>query len=148
HAAAHPQDPGLPAETVRQALGLPDRALVAALAARTHLRHARGRLTAAAPALPPETARRVAALRRDLEQEPFAAPTAERLEALGLRSRDLAAAEAAGLLVRLAPGVVLRPGALDDAAEILAGLPKPFNAAPALQALPCAVRVVRPPLPI
>ncbi|MEV4103436.1 SelB C-terminal domain-containing protein [Nonomuraea sp. NPDC049649] len=144
HAAAHPQDPGLPAETVRQALGLPDRALVAALAAQTRLRHARGRLTMAAPALPPETARRVAALRRDLEQEPFAAPTAERLEALGLRSRDLAAAEAAGLLVRLAPGVVLRPGALEDAAEILAGLPQPFTAAQARQALRSTRRVVIP----
>ncbi|WP_344057090.1 SelB C-terminal domain-containing protein, partial [Sphaerisporangium rubeum] len=75
---------------------------------------------------------------------PFAAPDADRLAALGLDARALAAAEAAGALVRLAPGVVLPPGAVEAAAGVLARLPQPFTAADARVALGTSRRVVIP----
>lgn len=143
-AAEHPHDPGLPAEAARQELDLPDRSLVDLLAAELNLPRVRGRLTAVVPRLPPETARAVETLRRELEQAPFAAPTAERLARLGLGHRDLATAETAGQLVRIAPGVVLPPGSVDRAAEILAELPQPFTAAQARQALNSTRRVTIP----
>ncbi|GIH95701.1 SelB C-terminal domain-containing protein [Planobispora siamensis] len=143
-AAEHPHDPGLPAEAVRQALELPDRSLVDALAAGTGLSRVRGRLSAAAPELPPRLARALETLTAELEREPFAAPTAERLAGLGLRPGDLAAAETAGRLVRIAPGVVLAPGCADRAVEILAALPQPFTAAQARQALNSTRRVTIP----
>ncbi|MEO3808037.1 SelB C-terminal domain-containing protein [Sphaerisporangium sp. B11E5] len=140
HAVRNPADPGMAAETARQALGLPDRALVDALAAGTALRQVRGRLTAAAPALAPG----IGELRRGWAADPFAAPDAERLAELGLDARSLAAAEAAGELLRLAPGVVLPPGAVEAAAGVLARLPQPFTAADARVALGTSRRVVIP----
>ncbi|WP_062428513.1 SelB domain-containing protein [Herbidospora daliensis] len=130
--------PNLPAETARQLLGLPDRALVDALAEGTAVRSVRGRLI-----LPARTPG-VAELRRDWAADPFAAPDADRLAGLGLDRRALAAAEAAGELVRLAPGVVLPPGALEEAAEVLARLPSPFTVAQARTALNTTRRVVVP----
>ncbi|GAA0411943.1 translation elongation factor [Acrocarpospora corrugata] len=135
-----PQDPGMPAEEARQALGLPERSLVHALAEHTPLRRVRGRLTAAAPALAPG----IAELRRDWAAGPFAAPDTARLAELGLDARSLAAAEAAGALLRLAPGIVLPPGAAQTAAGLLAGLPQPFTAADARAALGTSRRVVIP----
>lgn len=140
HAEASPHDPGMSAEEVRQALGLPDRSLVDALAERTPLGRSRGRLTAA----PPELAPGVERLRRDWAAAPFAAPDAARLAELGLDGRDLAAAEAAGHLVRLAPGVVLPPGAPERALTVLSGLAQPFTAADARKALGTSRRVVIP----
>ncbi|MBB6471628.1 SelB C-terminal domain-containing protein [Sphaerisporangium rubeum] len=138
--ARDPADPGMAVEEVRQALGLPDLALVRALAEGTTLRRVRGRLTAAPPALAPG----IGELRRGWAAEPFAAPDADRLAALGLDARALAAAEAAGALVRLAPGVVLPPGAVEAAAGVLARLPQPFTAADARVALGTSRRVVIP----
>ncbi|MFI6710867.1 SelB C-terminal domain-containing protein [Nonomuraea sp. NPDC050478] len=140
HAEASPHDPGMSAEEVRQALGLPDRSLVDALAERTPLGRSRGRLTAA----PPELAPGVERLRRDWAAAPFAAPDAARLAELGLDGRDLAAAEAAGHLVRLVPGVVLPPGAPERALTVLSGLAQPFTAADARKALGTSRRVVIP----
>ncbi|MFC5815867.1 selenocysteine-specific translation elongation factor [Nonomuraea harbinensis] len=140
HAEASPHDPGMSAEEVRQALGLPDRSLVDALAERTPLGRSRGRLTAA----PPELAPGVERLRRDWAAAPFAAPDAARLAELGLDGRDLAAAEAAGHLVRLAPGVVLPTGAPERALTVLSGLAQPFTAADARKALGTSRRVVIP----
>ncbi|GIH98407.1 SelB domain-containing protein [Planobispora takensis] len=143
-AAERPHDPGLPAEAARRALDLPERSLVDLLAAGTGLSRVRGRLSAAAPEPPPGVARALEALTGELEREPFAAPTAERLAELGLRPPDLAAAETAGRLVRIAPGVVLAPGCADRAVEILAALPQPFTAAQARQALNSTRRVTIP----
>lgn len=141
HDRAHPEDPGLTPEAVRQALGLPDRALVDALAAGTSLRRRRGRLAAALPVLPERLRGAVAAVRRELAGAPFAAPDAGRLAELGLDARALAIAEAAGALLRVQPGVVLLPGALEEAVRILAGLAQPFTVAQARQAMGTSRRV-------
>ncbi|MFC6087063.1 SelB domain-containing protein [Sphaerisporangium aureirubrum] len=140
HGVQNPQDPGMAAETARQALGLPERSLVDALSEGTSLRRVRGRLLAAAPALAPG----IGELRRDWAADPFAAPDTARLAELGLDARSLAVAEAAEELLRVAPGVVLPPGAVEAAARILAGLPQPFTAADARVALGTTRRVVIP----
>ncbi|MYW21921.1 selenocysteine-specific translation elongation factor, partial [Streptomyces sp. SID2955] len=66
----HPLEPGLPAEAARRLLGLPDRALVDALAAaQPRLRARDGRLYPAdtlRPVLPTPVGAAVDALRRDL----------------------------------------------------------------------------------
>ncbi|WP_061298101.1 selenocysteine-specific translation elongation factor [Herbidospora cretacea] len=130
--------PGMAAETARQALGLPDRSLVDALAEGTSVRVVRGRLV-----LPASTPG-VVELRRSWAADPFAAPDADRLAELGLDARALAAAEAAGELVRLAPGVVLPPEAPDDAVAVLSRLPRPFTVAQARIALNTSRRVAVP----
>ncbi|MGW5685783.1 SelB domain-containing protein [Nonomuraea sp. NPDC003754] len=143
-AARDPLDPGLPVEAARQALGLPDRALVDALAAPLRLKRERGRLLPPTAALPPATERAVRALEAGWAAEPFAAPDSDRLAALGLDARALAAAEAAGRLTRLAPGVVLPPDAAGRAVAVLATLPRTFTTAQARQALGTSRRVAIP----
>ncbi|MFC4036625.1 SelB C-terminal domain-containing protein [Streptomyces polygonati] len=147
HAAGRPLDPGLPLEAARQALGLPDRCLVEALlAADPGLRQRDGRLygSQALPALPPAVEAAVAAVRADLAGAPFRAPESDRLEQLGLTPRLLAAAAAAGTLLRIADGVVLLPGADGRAAAVLSRLPQPFTASQARRALDTTRRVVIP----
>lgn len=141
--AAHPLEPGAPVEALRHALGLPDRCLVDALVA-PPLTVADGRVGRGAAGLPPPVAAAVAAVRADLAVHPFAAPDAGRLADLGLGARQLAAAVRAGVLLRVADGVVLAPDALDRAAEILAGLPQPFTLSAARQALGTTRRVAVP----
>ncbi|GLX99052.1 selenocysteine-specific translation elongation factor [Herbidospora sp. NBRC 101105] len=130
--------PGIPAETARRLLDLSDRSLVDALAEGTPIRLVRGRLV-----LPARTPG-VAELRRAWADDPFTAPDAARLAELGLDARALAAAEAAGELVRLAPGVVLPPEAPEEAAAVLARLPRPFTVAQARTVLNTSRRVVVP----
>ncbi len=148
HARAHPLEPGLPTEAARRLLGLPDRALVDALAAAQPLLHTRqGRLYPAdspPPALPAPVRAAVDALRRDLTRSPFRAPEAGRLAELGLDRRALAAAAAAGTLLRIADGLVLLPGADADAAAVLRALPQPFTLSEARRALDTTRRVAVP----
>jgi selenocysteine-specific elongation factor len=80
----------------------------------------------------------------DLADAPFSAPDAERMRELGLDARAAAAAERAGLLLRLPGNVLLAPDAPGRAARILAGLPQPFTAAEARKALQTSRRVVIP----
>ncbi|MEU1539076.1 selenocysteine-specific translation elongation factor [Actinacidiphila glaucinigra] len=147
HAVRNPLDPGLPLEAARQALGLPDRSLVEALAgAAPGLRQGGGRLygSHARPTLPPTARAAVDAVRADLARTPFRAPEAERLERLGLTPRLLAAADAAGALLRIGEGIVLLPGADARAAAVLARLGQPFTASEARRALDTTRRVVIP----
>jgi selenocysteine-specific elongation factor len=154
HAQRDPLAPGLPVDAARAELGLPDRGLVEALA-RTdggdgelidvsggYLR--RGGGLAAAAGLPAPVAKAVQAVLDDLADAPFSAPDTERLHELGLDARGAAAAERAGLLRRLPGNVLLAPDAGGRAAQILAGLPQPFTAAEARQALRSSRRVVIP----
>ncbi|MER7457709.1 selenocysteine-specific translation elongation factor [Micromonospora sp. NPDC126480] len=144
HARAHPLDPGAPVELLRQRLDLPDRVLVAALV-RPPLRLHAGRVTAAPDdALPEPVARAVARVRSAYAGQPFRAPEAADLAALGLGPREIGAAVRAGALVRLADNVVLLPGALDGAVRVLAGLPQPFTLSAARQALDTTRRVAVP----
>ena len=149
HAAREPLAAGLPIEAARAALGLPDRRLVTALA-RPPFRVAAGLVQlmpaggAPAAGLPEAVAAAVRILRADLDQAPFAAPDAERLRKLGLDARAVAAAERAGLLMRVSDHIVLAPGAADAAAYVLAGLPQPFTAAEARLALGTTRRTAIP----
>ncbi|XRQ12532.1 selenocysteine-specific translation elongation factor [Actinomadura welshii] len=144
HAAANPTDPGLPADAARRALGLPDRALVEALA--DGLRRRDGRIygRATAPELPPAVRAAVDDVRRELADAPFRAPDANRLAALGLTPRMLAAAAKAGALLRIGDGVVLLPGADARAAELLAELGDTFTLSEARRALGTTRRVAVP----
>ena len=147
HAQHQPLAPGLPLEAARATLGVPDRSIVEALAAppfaildgSIHLA-----ATAAARALPEKVLAAVRALRQDLAAQPFLAPDATRLRDLGLDPRALAAAERAGLLLRLSEQIVLAPGADAQAARLLAGLPAPFSAAQAREVLRTTRRVAIP----
>jgi selenocysteine-specific elongation factor len=98
----------------------------------------------APPPLPALVATAVATVVRELQARPFAAPEAGQLAALGLGTRQLAAAEQAGALLRITDGVVLLPDADHQAAEALAGLPQPFTLSEARQALGTTRRVAVP----
>ncbi|GAA2460834.1 selenocysteine-specific translation elongation factor [Streptomyces glaucus] len=150
HAARHPMDPGLPTEAARRLLGLPDRALVDALAetpGEQELRRGQGRLYrpgSRGPALPPPVRAAVDAVRRELARAPFRAPDADRLAELGLTRKALAAAVAAGALLRVGDGIVLLPEADARAADVLRGIPQPFTLSEARQALDTTRRVAVP----
>jgi selenocysteine-specific elongation factor len=96
------------------------------------------------PALPPHVMAGVRAVLADLADAPFMAPDAGRLRELGLDGRAIAAAARAGLLLRVTEQIVLAPGAEAEAAGALAGLPQPFTAAEARQALGTTRRVAIP----
>ena len=145
-----PLAPGLPLEAARAGLGLPARQLVERLAAPPlavrsgYLVLERDGGAGRGPALPDRVLAAVRLLRDDLAGQPFAAPEAARLRELGLDTRALAAAARAGMLLRVADQVVLAPGADQEAARILAGLPGPFTAAEARQVLHTTRRVAIP----
>ena len=166
HARRDPLAIGLPPEAARAALRLPDRALVEALArtpapgaapgdAPPRIRLDGGYLClgepqkplqsqGTQPALPPEVLAGVRAVLADLAGSPFMAPDAGRLRELGLDGRAIGAAARASLLLRVAEQIVLAPGAAAEAARVLAGLPQPFTAAEARQALGTTRRVAIP----
>lgn len=148
HAKAHPLDPGLPTEAARHLLGLPDRTLVDALArGEPRLTSRQGRLYgpgSTRPALPASVATAIDAVRGDLARTPFRAPEADRLTRLGLNRRALAAAASAGALLRIADGIVLLPGADEQAVAVLRTLPQPFTLSEARRALDTTRRVAVP----
>lgn len=150
HARRNPLEPGLPTEAARRLLELPDRRLVDALAAtpgHPGLTCRQGRLYVSGslrPALPPTVREAVDAVRRDLEKAPFRAPDAGRLAELGLHHKALAAAVAAGALLRVTDGIVLLPGADEQAAAVLRSLPQPFTLSEARRALDTTRRVAVP----
>lgn len=144
-AAADPLDPGIPVEAARRTLGLPDRRLVEALVEPPLLiRDGRVYGEQAGPALPPDVAAAVEAVRSDLERAPYRAPDAGRLSELGMTPKLIAASVRAGALLRVGDDVVLLPGADLQAARILSRLPQPFTASDARRALDTTRRVVIP----
>jgi len=154
HAQRDPLAIGMPPEAARAALGLPDRALIEALAwgIRVQVQLKDGYLRPAepskvlpsVPSLPPRVVAGVRAVLTDLEDAPFMAPEAGRLRELGLDPRAIAAAARAGLLLRVTEQIVLAPGAKAQAARVLAGLRQPFTTAEARQALGTTRRVAIP----
>ena len=161
HARRDPLAIGMTPEAARAALGLPDRALVEALAQlpgepRVQLAGGYLRVGNADPDVPlqkprepqrPLPAHVVAAVRAvlaDMADTPFMAPEAGRLRELGLDPRAIGAAARAGLLLRVTEQIVLAPGAEAEAARALARLPQPFTAAEARQALGTTRRVAIP----
>ena len=140
-----PLEPGPPVDVVRRALRLPDRSLVHALVS-PPLSIRDGRIVQAGQqaALPAPVVRAVEKIRAELVAHPFAAPATERLVELGLGPRELGAAVRAGALVRIAEGVVLLPGSIQEAATALGALPQPFTVSQARQALDTTRRVTVP----
>ncbi|MFB9319191.1 selenocysteine-specific translation elongation factor [Cryptosporangium minutisporangium] len=145
HRATGTLEAGPTIEEARTALDLPDRSvLLALIAAPLTVRDGRVVDRDAAPPLPAPVAAAIELLAADLARNPFRAPEAGRLAALGLGPRELAAAERTGALLRLAENVVLLPGADDQAVGILARLEQPFTTSQARQALDTSRRVVLP----
>jgi selenocysteine-specific elongation factor len=141
----HPLEAGPPVEVARQALRLPDRSLVQALLVRPlAVRAGRVVLADQPAALPAPVARAIEQIRADLAASPFTAPDLERLAALGLGPRELAAAVRTGALVQLADGVVVLPGSIQQAATVLGALPQPFTVSEARKALGTTRRVAVP----
>ncbi|MGA4993752.1 selenocysteine-specific translation elongation factor [Nonomuraea bangladeshensis] len=144
HVSQRPaHDPGVTVDAVTHLLGLPDRRLAEALVVPPLLAEG-GRILLAGRSLPPAIAQAVAQLTADLAERPFDAPTAERLDELGLTGKALAAALRAGAVMSIGKNVVLMPDALDRAAAMLAELPSPFTVSDARVALATSRRVALP----
>ena len=145
HAAAEPLSEGLARPAARDAIGVTDDALL-------NLAIAAAKVESAAGVVRPpgavvdlggaETA--VAELERRLYKTPFAAPEAGELSDLGLGTKELAAAERAGRVLRLAGGVVLLPSAPRLAAETLKALGPNFTLCEARRALGTTRRIAVP----
>ncbi len=144
HDLEFPLDPGIPLVVLAERLGLPGVELVRAVV-RPPMRLVDGRVTTQTDVvLPAHLEAAITAVRVELEHNPFAAPTAARLQELGFDTRRLAAAAKAGRLLRLAPGIVLLPGAEHTAAELLRELPQPFTTSQARARLDTTRRVILP----
>lgn len=144
HDRESPLDPGVPLVTLTERLGLPSLELTRTVVP-APLQVTDGRVMAErADVLPDRLERAVAAVHEDLADDPFAAPTADRLRELGLDHRGVAAAAKAGRLLRLADGIVLLPGAELLARQWLQDLPQPFTTSEARLRLGTSRRVVIP----
>lgn len=145
HTAAHPLAPGMPRKAAMDALGLQEEGLLGLAIAAAKAESSEGVLR-----LPGQRAdlgaaeRGVAAIEERLKVEPFAAPEADDLGELDLGTKELAAAERAGRLLRLKQGIVLLPSAPEEARRRLAGLEQPFTLSAARQALGTTRRVAIP----
>ncbi|HEV7147565.1 MAG TPA: selenocysteine-specific translation elongation factor [Pedococcus sp.] len=144
-ARANPLDPTVALEAARALVGIPDRALVPEVAARAALEVRGGRVTQpgrAADLGPAEAGLR--SVERRLAASPFAAPEKLELVAAGLGSRELAAAERLGRILRLPDDVVLLPDGPARAMRELSGLDQPFTLSQARQVLGTTRRVAVP----
>jgi selenocysteine-specific elongation factor len=101
-------------------------------------------LPATDAALPADLLNAVERLTKALHHQPYTAPEADQLRTLGLDGKALAAAERAGLLIRITDGIVLLPGADERAATLLSELPQPFTTSQARRHLGSTRRVVIP----
>jgi selenocysteine-specific elongation factor len=145
-AARNPLQPMAPFGALRRRLAVPDDALLLRLGQAAGLRAIDGRLThdSAAKRELAGIEPALEELERRLSKEPFAAPERDELRALRLGRRELAAAERAGRVVRLADDLVLLPDAPVIALAELRKLPQPFTASAARQVLGTTRRVVIP----
>lgn len=134
---------GITPAAAAHVLGLPDPAIVTALVA-APLRASDGRIRVGGPALPGPLAAALAGLRAHLAEQPFAAPTAEELDRLGLDAAAVAVLHRDGHVLRIAPGIVLLPEASEEAVRRLAALPQPFSTSAARQSLGTSRRVALP----
>jgi selenocysteine-specific elongation factor len=146
HAAESPLQPGLPLETARQRVGLPDLAVLPELAADSGLVLLGGQVRRpdAGPHFSAAALAGLDEVRARLQDNPFAAPEADELTAAGLDAGTIAAAAKLGQLLRLSGGVVLLPEAEDEAVVRLAKLEQPFTTSQARVALDTTRRVAIP----
>ncbi len=144
HDRQSPLDPGVPLAALAEPLGLHWPELVREVVPAS-LRVTDGRVMAErAAVLPASLELAVDAVHTDLAEDPFVAPTADRLAELGLDPRSVAAAAKAGRLLRVADGIVLLPGADILARQWLEELPQPFTTSEARVRLGTSRRVVIP----
>lgn len=145
HARDHPLEHGMSADALAHVLALPDaRVLPAVLPVGYAVRDGRVSASQRPVELPDQVAVAVREVATELAKNPWAAPEAARLAALGLGRRELAAAVRACELLEVTGGVYLLPGADEQAATLLAGLPQPFTVSAARQALRTSRRVAVP----
>lgn len=145
YAGAHPEQPRIPKEAARRAVGVPDPELLRDLAATAGLQVHGGRI--ARPGTQISLGKAEDSMRRvmlRLAADPYDAPEREELAELGLRPKELAAAAAKGQVLRLAPDLVVATDAPERALEALRRLPQPFTASQARQALSTTRRVALP----
>ncbi|WP_432844800.1 selenocysteine-specific translation elongation factor [Amycolatopsis sp. CA-161197] len=138
----HPVAAGMPEETLRQRLELPAPELLPPLL--TGLETRAGLVRLPGTGLEPRVAEAVAELDKEFAEHPFRAPETDHLRELGLGRRELAAAVRHGRLTVLAEGVYVAPGTEERAAEVLAGVARPFTVADARRALDTTRRVMVP----
>jgi len=137
--------PGVSQGAVRDALGTPAAHFIDRLVADAGLEQHSGHVRLPRPRADLGRAEAgVAKLEARLLANPFLAPLAGDLTALGLGVRELAAAERARRVLRLQGGVVLLPSAPELAVRALAQLPQPFTTSQARQALGTSRRVAIP----
>ena len=144
----HARDPladGLSRGAARDLLALPDEALLDVVVRDAGLEQRGGHIRAPwAPTDLGHAEASVSEVENRLCADPFRAPEAYELQALGLGMRELAAAERGGRLLRLRDGVVLLPNAPALAMQKLAQLEQPFTTSQARQALNTTRRVAIP----
>ncbi|MDO5668639.1 MAG: selenocysteine-specific translation elongation factor [Corynebacterium sp.] len=145
HATENPLAAGFSRGAALSVLTLPDDSLLGLVIASAKLEQADGLLRLPGATVDLGTAEAgVASVEKRLADAPFNAPEADDLRALGLGSKELAAAERAGRLLRLDAGIILRPDAPDVALARLRELEQPFTTSQARRALDTTRRVAIP----
>lgn len=145
HATAHPLAPGMPRKAAMDALDLREEGLLSLAIAAAKVENSDGVLRLPGQSVDLGAAERgVAAIESKLKADPFAAPEADELAELGISTKELAAAERAGRLLRLKQGIILLPSAPDEARRRLTELEQPFTLSAARQALGTTRRVAIP----
>lgn len=140
-----PLSPGMTRGAAIDELALPGPELLAAVIGEARLEDRGGLITVPGRSRELGAAENsLARVEAQLAENPFAAPEAHELTELGLGPRELAAAERAGRLVRLAGGVVVLPSTPALAMRELARLEQPFTTSRARQAWGTTRRVAIP----
>ncbi|GAA2027853.1 selenocysteine-specific translation elongation factor [Yaniella flava] len=147
-AAHYDRDPsagGITQQAAVNVLALPERSLLPLVVKQAKLEQAAGRI--ADPVLQPTLGAaesKVAELERRFVQEPFAAPTADELAALGLGDKELAAAAQQQRVLRLDDNIVLSPKTPALAMRKIVQLEQPFTVSAARQTLGTTRRTLIP----
>lgn len=145
HAQDNPLAAGMPRKAAMDALDVQEDALLGIVIAAAKVEPADGLLRLPGHKVDLGAAEAsVAKLETWLADDPFAAPEADELQELRLGAKQLAAAEKAGRLLRLGQGIVLLPGAPEEAKKRIAQLEQPFTLSAARKALGTTRRVAIP----
>lgn len=145
HAQNNPLAAGMPRKAAMDTLALQEDALLGIAVAAAKVEQADGVLRLPGHKVDLGTAEAsVAKLEAWLADDPFAAPEADELQELRLGAKQLAAAENAGRLLRLGQGILLLPGAPQEAKKRIAQLEQPFTLSAVRKALSTTRRVAIP----
>lgn len=145
HAQDNPLAAGMPRKAAMDTLDLQEDALLGIAVAAAKVEQVDGVLRVQGHKVDLGAAEAsVAKLEAWLADDPFAAPEADELQELRLGAKQLAAAENAGRLLRLGQGIVLLPGAPQEAKKRIAQLEQPFTLSAARKALSTTRRVAIP----